>query len=113
MDLKTRRDLARVVDLRLDRARQDLARIAAREQDIATELAAIEAQVQGMFRLSVENPYRHTGADASFELWAQRRRADLQMDRARLRVVSATAMDAMRLAFARSEALRLLGRDQR
>ncbi len=113
MDLKTQNDLGLVVDLQLDRARQDLARIAMREREIADEMTGIDDQVQAVFRLSVENPYRQTGADASFERWAQHRRAELQMDRARLRVTRATATDALRLAFARSEALRLLGRGGR
>lgn len=113
MDLKTHQDLAAVVGLHLDRARQELARIAAREQAIADELAGIAAQVQAAFTLSVENPYRQTGADASFEHWAQRRRAELQMDRARLRVDRAAATDALRLAFGRSEALRLVGAGRR
>lgn len=110
MDLKTRRDLAIVVDLQLDRARQDLARITRRDQEIANELAGIDVQVQAMFKLSLENPYRHAGGDAAFEVWVQRRRAELQMDRARQRVARAAAMDALRLAFGRSEALRLIGR---
>lgn len=109
MEMKALRELAVVTDLQLDRARHDLARIEAQEQAILTELAGIDTQVQAIFRLSVENAYRQSGADSQYELWAQRRRAELQMDRARLRVSRAAAMDALRLAFGRAEALRLLG----
>jgi hypothetical protein len=109
MDMTDLHELVMITDLHLDRARQELARITAREQAIADELLGIEAQIQAMFRLSVENAYRQAGADAQFDLWAQRRRAELQMDRARLRVMRAAAVEALRRAFGKSEALRLLG----
>lgn len=108
MDVTILADLRLVTDLQLDRARQDMARIAARDQAILDALADLETQVSCAFRLAVEDPYRQTGADAAFDLWAQRRRASLQMERARLRVARATAMGALRLAFGRAEALRLI-----
>ncbi len=107
------RDLKRVTDLQLDLARQKLARVAERDSQILEQIAGIDAQVQAMFHLAVDDPFQQAGAGASFEQWASRRRSELQMDRARLRVERATAMGSLRLAFGRAEAVRLTSRDLR
>lgn len=113
MDVTMQRDLRLVADLQLDRARQDMARIAARDQAILDTLADLETQIRHAFHLAVEDPYRQTGADAAFDLWAQRRRASLQMERAQLRVARAAALAALRQAFGRAEALRLIAEKPR
>lgn len=82
------------------------------ERGLLAEVDALDAQVRASFGLGSEHSLRVLGGDALFQGWANARRADLQMQIARIRAQKEPLKADLARAFGRDEALRRILEEQ-
>lgn len=100
--------LRQVTTARREIASAKLQAIVAEERVLRREIQEIDVQIHESFDLSLDQTMRAMGGDVLFHGWAGRRRAEIQMQIARLRVKKEKAHADLAQAFGRDEALRQL-----
>jgi hypothetical protein len=98
--------LRMVTSARFDMASAAYRALIDQERGLLAEVDALDAQVRASFNLASQHSLRVLGGDALFQGWANARRADLQMQIARIRAQQEPLKADLVRAFGRDEALR-------
>lgn len=107
-------ELAKVTDALFQVEQAKMQRIAAEEAAVRKNLADLEAQYNSAQDATTDMmAIRALGADLLWQVWVGRKRADLQMELARILVRKAQAAEGLRFAFGKNHvASQLLQRQE-
>ncbi|WP_170334644.1 hypothetical protein [Ruegeria arenilitoris] len=107
-------DLEKVTEVAFQKEYNALRPLIEAEAQVQQQLARLDAQVQQTRRDSASaEGYRVTGTDVLWNGWESATRRQLNMELARLRAQKLTAMEALRTAFGRQQAVTNLSAAQK
>lgn len=106
--------LEKVTDAAFQKEYNKLRPVLEAEARAQHQMARLDAQVQQTRQDSAAaESYRVTGTDVLWNGWEEATRRQLNMELARLRAQKLTAMEALRTAFGRGQAVATLSADQK
>ncbi|MCA0930517.1 hypothetical protein [Ruegeria profundi] len=107
-------DLEKVTEATFQKERKLLRPLLEAEARVQQQLARLEAQVRQSRKDSAASKgYRVTGTDVLWSSWESASRRQLNLELARIRAQKLTAMEALRTAFGRQQAVAKLSAAQK
>lgn len=107
-------DLEKVTEATFQKERKLLRPLLEAEASVQQQLARLDAQVQQSRKDSASSEgYRVTGTDILWSSWESASRRQLNLELARIRAQKLTAMEALRTAFGRQQAVAKLSAAQK